>query len=215
MSPAPQKILVLHVAGLARTTLALPALRALRCGLPYAHITVAASDAAADIVRLAACADEVLPVGRLRGAQLLAPRASYHSLKTFGALRRGSFDLAIELERGAEAGLLLFAAKPAERLKAHASAGGKLKRLLEHVAEILPGGLAAPRHAAHRYLDALAFTRPRRSRASSPTARRTSGWRSGCERARRAANCSSACIRARGADGRAGRLSGSRTWRRG
>jgi ADP-heptose:LPS heptosyltransferase len=156
MLTAPQKILVVHVAGLARTTLALPALRALRHALPYSHITVAASTAAADVVRLAACADEVLPVGRLRQAQVLAPRAAYRSLKTVGALRRESYDLAIEFEKSTETGLLLFAAQPAERLRERATSGGKLKRALERVADVLATGIIAPKHAAHRYLDALA-----------------------------------------------------------
>jgi ADP-heptose:LPS heptosyltransferase len=154
MLTAPQKILVVHVAGLARTTLALPALRALRHALPYSHITVAASTAAADVVRLAACADEVLPVGRLRQAQVLAPRAAYRSLKTVGALRRESYDLAIEFEKSTETGLLLFAAQPAERLRERATSGGKLKRALERVADVLATGIIAPKHAAHRYLDA-------------------------------------------------------------
>jgi heptosyltransferase-2 len=156
MQTAPHKILVVHVAGLARTTLAIPALRALRHASPQAHITVAASTAAAEVVRLAACADEVLPVGRLRGAQLIGPRASFRSLKSVGALRREPFDLAIELERSAETGVLLFAAQAAERLKAHAAKAGKFRQVIERLAEALPHGIVTPKHAAHRYLEVLA-----------------------------------------------------------
>lgn len=156
MKTTPRKILVVHVAGLARTTLAIPALRALRHASPQAHITVAASTAAADVVCLAACADEVLPVGRLRGAQLIGPRASLRSLKSLGALRREQYDLAIELERSTETGVLLFAAKAAERLKAHAAKAGKFRHVIERLAEALPHGIMTPKHAAHRYLEVLA-----------------------------------------------------------
>lgn len=152
----PQKILVIHVAGLARTTLALPALGALRYYLPATHITVAASAGAAGVIRLSGCADEVLSVGRLSGAEVLGPRAAYRTLQALSALRRESFDLAIELERGAEAGLLLFAARPKRWMKDQAAPSGKLKQLIGRIAEVLPGAPTAPRHAAQRYLDAIA-----------------------------------------------------------
>lgn len=156
MSHASQKILVVHIAGLARTTLALPALRALRQTLPSARITVVCSNNAAELIRLGACADEILPLRRLRDSGLIRPRASYLSLKTFNALRRESFDLAIELERGAEAGLALFAAQPKQKLRDAEKGQSKLKQLLGRVAEFFPGKLALPKHAAHRYLETLA-----------------------------------------------------------
>jgi ADP-heptose:LPS heptosyltransferase len=74
MPTASQHILVVHIAGLAQTTLALPALRALRQHLPQSRITIVSSSGAADLLRLAECADEILPVTRFRGAEFLNPR---------------------------------------------------------------------------------------------------------------------------------------------
>ncbi|HYE74739.1 MAG TPA: hypothetical protein VEF04_15475 [Blastocatellia bacterium] len=156
MSDASQKILVVHIAGLARTTLALPALRSLRHSLPSSHITVVSSNSAADVIRLGVCADEVLPIGQLRGANLIGPRTSYRSLKTVGALRRESFDLAIEFERSAETGFALFMAQPRKRLRENDSKKGKLKQLLGHVADFLPLKPTVPKHVAHRYLETIA-----------------------------------------------------------
>src|SRR5689334_14978465 len=95
-----QHILIIHVAGLAETALALPALRSLRAHWPQSRITVAASSAAADLIRLASqdgsCADEVLTVGRLRHAEWLKPTAFYRSAKAINELRLANYDLAIE-----------------------------------------------------------------------------------------------------------------------
>src|SRR5215813_10423772 len=100
-----QHILVVHVAGLTQTTLALPALRSLRKHLPQSRITVVSSATAADLLRLADCADEILPVSRFRGAEFLNPRNFYRASKSLGELRRENFDLAIEFKTGAESGL--------------------------------------------------------------------------------------------------------------
>src|SRR5262245_62816834 len=82
MPTEPRHILIVHVAGLAETTLALPALRALRQHLPQSRITVVSSPAGADLLRLAACVDEILPVARFRNAELLDPRKFYRAAKS-------------------------------------------------------------------------------------------------------------------------------------
>ena len=97
-----QHILIIHIAGLAQTTLALPALRSLRAHLPESRITVATSAIAADLIRLAGCADEVLAVGRLRHAELFKPTALFRSAKAIGELRHSNFDLAIEFKTNTE-----------------------------------------------------------------------------------------------------------------
>ena len=151
----PQNILVIHVAGLGQTVLALPALRALRQHLPTARITVASSPAAADVIRLAACADEVLPVGRLRGAEVLGPRVAYHSGKALGEIKRGYYDLAIELQRNTEAGVLLQLAQARERLdRRRNTLSHGLSVVIERATQRL---VNQPKltHDAHAYLQKL------------------------------------------------------------
>src|SRR5215471_492766 len=116
MPTASQHILVVHIAGLAQTTLALPALRSLRQHLPQSRITVVSSSAPADLLRLAACADEILPVARFRDAEFLNPRKFYRAAKSLKELRRERFDLAIEFEAGVESGLILQFVNARERL---------------------------------------------------------------------------------------------------
>jgi ADP-heptose:LPS heptosyltransferase len=157
MHADPQDILVIHIAGLGHTVLALPALRSLRRHLPQAHITIVSTTAAADVLRLAECAHEVLEVGRLRRGEVLAPRALYRSSKTLGELRRHHYDLGIELRPGVEAGILMQAARPRRRLSAQAqplSAG--LKYAIERLTEALSKRPPPFKHAAHSYLDILA-----------------------------------------------------------
>jgi ADP-heptose:LPS heptosyltransferase len=157
MSADPQNILVVHLAGLGQTVLALPALRSLRQHLPHAHITVVSSTAAADLLRIAKCADEVLAVGRLRRIEALAPRVFYRSVKTASELRRHHYDLAIELRAGAESGFLLQLAQPRQRLGAQSNSWSKgLRSAIEWVTEALAKRPQSFKHAAHTYLDLLA-----------------------------------------------------------
>src|SRR5262249_9169889 len=131
MSTASQHILIVHVAGLAQTTLALPALRSLRSHLPQSRITVATSPAAAELLLLAGrpdarpkdavggaiagCVDEVLPIARIQGAEFLNPRKFFRATKSLGDLRREYFDLAIEFKTNTESGVVLQFAHPRER----------------------------------------------------------------------------------------------------
>src|SRR5215510_12111973 len=116
MTTASKNILIVHVAGLAQTTLALPALRSLRQHLPQSRITVVSSPAGADLLRVAACADEILPVARFRNAELLDPRKFYRAAKSLRELRRERFDLAVEFKVGPESGLVLQFVHSRERL---------------------------------------------------------------------------------------------------
>jgi len=150
-----QNILVVHIAGLGQTVLALPALRALRQHLPNARIAVAASTIGAEVIRLAYCADEVLPVGRLRGAEMLKPSSAYRSSKTLSEIKRGYYDLAIELNSNTEAGVLLQLAQPRERLNGRRnSLSHRLSIVIERVTRRL---VNEPRltHDAHAYLQKL------------------------------------------------------------
>src|SRR5262249_49725953 len=152
MPTASQHILVVHIAGLAQTTLALPALRSLRQHFPQSRITVVSSSTAADLLRLAGCADEILPVTRLRGAEFLNPRKFYRATKSLRLLRREYFDLAIEFKIGAESGVILQLAHSRERLS------GKKKGIeaaLDRLSQAMSIRPTALRHAAHEYLKRL------------------------------------------------------------
>ena len=154
MSEQPQHILVIHVAGLAKTTLALPALRSLRAHLPQSRITVAAGAAAADLIRLADCADEVLPVARLRHAEFLNPTAFYRSAKAVNELRHSNFDLAIEFGKNTEAGIVLNLAAPLKRLKQKKGLDKGLGKILEQLSEAISKKTFA-NHLAYEYLKKL------------------------------------------------------------
>lgn len=150
-----QHILVIHVAGLSETTLALPALRSLRAHLPQSRITVAASASAADLIRLAGCADEVLTVGRLRHAELLAPKAFYRSTRAISELRHTNFDLAIEFKTNTESAAVLNFANPAQKLRPVAGKNKGLSGMLEQLAQSVSTKPPAPAHLAHEYLRKL------------------------------------------------------------
>jgi ADP-heptose:LPS heptosyltransferase len=152
MSINPQHILVVHVAGLAQTTLALPAIRSLRQHLPQSRITIVSSASAADLLRLAACADEILPVARFRGVEFLNPRKFYRASKSLVELRREHFDLAIEFKTGAESGLVLQFVHSRERLSGRKKG---VEAALDRLSKAIGHAGAAPRHVAHEYLKEL------------------------------------------------------------
>ena len=152
MPTASQHILIVHVAGLAQTTLALPALRSLRQHLPQSRITVVSSATAADLLRLAACADEILPVARFRDAEFLNPRKFYRAAKSLRELRREYFDLSIEFKTGAESGLVMQFVHSRERLS-----GGKkgVDAALDRLSQAISGSHRLRQHVAHEYLRRL------------------------------------------------------------
>ncbi|MDX2032388.1 MAG: glycosyltransferase family 9 protein [Blastocatellia bacterium] len=162
----PRNILVLHVAGLAETILALPALRSLRSRLPHARITVVSSAGAAELLEQTPEVDEVLPMGRLRNAELLRPTLLLREGRTLGALRRGNFDAAIEFKRNTESGILLRLLN----LPARRGAVG-----IESVIERIRQSLAPrpPAHVAQQYLKRLEpwDVRPIESAPRLPTSR--------------------------------------------
>ena len=158
MASDPRNILVVHIAGLGQTVLALPALRALRQHLSEARITVAASTLGAEVIRLARCADEILPVGRLRGAEMLKPSSAYRSSKTLSEIKRGYYDLAIELNSNTEAGLLMQLAQPRARLNGKRnSLSHGLSIVIERATRKLVNHSWQPQltHDAHAYLQKL------------------------------------------------------------
>jgi ADP-heptose:LPS heptosyltransferase len=162
-------ILVVHVAGLAQTTLALPAFRSLRKHFPRARITAVSSATAADLLRLAGgaasafgaasgergCVDEVLPVARVQGVEFLNPRKIYRASKSLAELRREYFDLAIEFKINTESGVVLQFARPRERMGGKTSFNQGIEAAMDRLSEALSRRPAALRHVAHEYLRRL------------------------------------------------------------
>ncbi|MBO0857464.1 MAG: glycosyltransferase family 9 protein [Chloracidobacterium sp.] len=152
MPAASQHILIVHVAGLAQTTLALPALRSLRQQLPTSRITVVSNSTGAELLRLAACADEILPVVRFRDGEFLNPRKFYRAAKSLKELRRERFDLAVEFKAGAESSLVMQFVHSRELLS------GKKRVIdaaLDRLSEALGGAHSLRPHVAYEYLRRL------------------------------------------------------------
>jgi ADP-heptose:LPS heptosyltransferase len=150
----PRSLLVVHIAGMGETVMALPALRALRQQLPQTHITVASAVSSAEILKLSDCADEILTVGRLRRAEAFRPRGLYRSVGALRSASRLSFDLAVELKRNAESAVMMNFARPRQRLNA-----GTGHQQLRSAFERLTGALRNDktiRHQTQRYLELLA-----------------------------------------------------------
>ncbi len=145
-------ILVVHVAGLAQTTLALPALRSLRRHLPASRVTIVSSPVAADLLRLADCADEILTVARFRDAEFLNPRKFYRAAKSLRELRREHFDLAIEFKAGVESNVVLRFARSRERLDGRKRG---IEAALDWLSKSMSQTGAGRRHVAHEYLKRL------------------------------------------------------------
>lgn len=152
---APRTILVLHLAGITRVLLALPALRALRQHFGEARIAVVTGSSCADLVEMAQCADEALPMGRFQGAELLGPRAFYRSLGSIGQLRRQHFDLAIDLTPNVESEFLMRLALPVSRMVERAATRGGLAPLMERFRRLLNPAPALTFHQSHQYLKML------------------------------------------------------------
>jgi ADP-heptose:LPS heptosyltransferase len=153
MGSEAQNILVIHIAGLTQTTLALPALRSLRSHLPQSRITIVSSALAADLLKLAGAADEILPLARLRQADLLNPSTLYHSAKVIRGLQGNEYDLVIEFDANTESGLILRLVNARTRLSRPQSTG--IAVILERVTRALLKQPPKLIHAAHDYLKIL------------------------------------------------------------
>jgi ADP-heptose:LPS heptosyltransferase len=112
----PRKILVIDFGQLGDVVLSLPALRAVRRRFPHAHLTVAVGKPGAEIVKLAAVANEVLAVDRVG----LRDGSKIQSLwRIFGLvkeMRRAKYDFVIDLHSLSETNLLGFLSGAPKRL---------------------------------------------------------------------------------------------------
>lgn len=150
----PRSLLIIHVAGIGETVMALPALRGLRQQLPQSRITIASGTAAAEILRLSGCADEILTIGRLRRGEAFRPLGIYRSVSGLRAASRLPFDLAVELKKNAESAVLMNFAKPRQRMNTD-TGHQKLRSAFERLTGSLTNDKAV-RHQAQKYLDILA-----------------------------------------------------------
>jgi ADP-heptose:LPS heptosyltransferase len=174
----PRSILVIHVAGLTWAALALPALRSLRSHFPNSRITLVSSPAAADLLRLSGCADEVFSIARFRGAEFLNPRKFYRSTKSLKQLRRENYDLAIELSNNAEGFVAVQAAHPIERLGRKKAGISDIDQALERLSRAISRREAPMAHAAHEYLRKLEplGVRPIEAEPRIATSRESDEW---------------------------------------
>jgi heptosyltransferase II len=140
-----QNIFVSHVAGVGKTVLAIPALRALRHYFPTAKITVAANHAAADIFALSQTSNVILPL--ILSNRLKNPRASFHSLQSLRFLKNERFDLTLELQRNIHGGV-------ARWLAQSGSADHRLK-IFAQMKETLLRKHSNEKHLAQKYLELL------------------------------------------------------------
>ncbi len=145
MADSFQKIFVAHVAGLGKTVLAIPALRALRHYFPTSHITVATGYSSQEIIQLSRTANEILPV--LRGQQIINPRASFRSLRTLNQLRKNQFDLTLELRRNAGGSIARFLAQN--------GANKKQRKILTQIREAILRRSNISKHEAQVYLEIM------------------------------------------------------------
>jgi ADP-heptose:LPS heptosyltransferase len=155
MIDTPSQILVIHPAGLGRTTLALPALRSLREHFRAARITVASSRRAAELLPLSGSADHVLSLGRWR-RELISPPTIYRSAQTLTEIRRTDYDLVIELESSTEATLIRQLIRARDRIGPRPIGPAQgLRGMIDRLAAALASRPAPFTHRAHEYLKIL------------------------------------------------------------
>jgi ADP-heptose:LPS heptosyltransferase len=110
---------------------------------------------AADFLKLAGVADEILPIGRLKHVEILKPGVFYRSTRVWNELRRNEYDLAIEFTDNTESGIILKLANPRSRLNKSGPINRSLGILIERVSRVLLHQPPKLMHAAHEYLRLL------------------------------------------------------------
>ncbi|MBK7600086.1 MAG: glycosyltransferase family 9 protein [Acidobacteria bacterium] len=155
MHSEPRNILVILLAGLTHTTLALPALKALRRHFKDSRITIVSSSSACELLLLAGCADSILPAGRLRHGELINPRNFFTTTKTWSELRQSRYDLVIDLKKSAESGFLARMAPQMTQSRISGRAETGIGQIIERLSQALGPADSLTRHAAHKYLRML------------------------------------------------------------
>lgn len=143
MGSGPNRIFVSHVAGIGRTVLSLPALRALRSSYPHAYLAVASSYRGAGIIELSMIANDVYPVSRL--VESGNPRAVLSVIRSIRDLRQTQFDTIID-----------FPGQPGSIVARMAAASGRPKVLLPGLRDLAFPARKTARHLSQVYLDRVA-----------------------------------------------------------
>ena len=150
----PQNLLVIDFGQLGDVVLSLPALREIRKRFADARITVAVGKSAAEIVRLANVADEVLAVDRVGlrdGSKLVSIVRLFKLVKQ---VRNAHYDFVIDLHSLSETNILGFLSGAPKRLYSR-----RPPRSLDFLANFEPRPPIEEdhrkRHLADRYLDVL------------------------------------------------------------
>ena len=113
------------------------------------------SPVAAELLKLADCADEVLAVGRFKHSELLKPGVLYRSAKVSSELRKSDFDLAIEFSANTETGIILQLAHPRHRLHGTKTLNKGLGMILERFTRSILQRPPKLIHLAQEYLRML------------------------------------------------------------
>jgi heptosyltransferase-1 len=145
-----KNILVIHFGQLGDVVLGLPALNAIRRAFADSKITVMVGKSTAEIVRLAAVADEVIAVDRVAMRDGNPVRSVAKILTLVRDIRRGRFDLVIDLHSLSETNLLGYLAGIKNRLYAN-----RENRSLDRLGTYKPPAEDKTVHLAQRYLDVL------------------------------------------------------------
>ena len=152
MSLNPQNILVIDFGQLGDVVLSLPALRAIRGKFPNARLTVAVGKSCATIIDLANVADDQIIVDRVALRDGVKIKSIFQITRLVREVRRGNFDLVIDLHSLPETNLLAYLSGAGKRLLSQ-----RESRSLDFLGS---RSLRPPRenktlHATDRYLDAL------------------------------------------------------------
>jgi ADP-heptose:LPS heptosyltransferase len=153
MSFDPQNILVIDFGQMGDVVLSLPALAAVRRRFPRSRVTVAVGKPGRGVVELAACADEVLVVDRVKLRDGFAPLSVARVARFVQDVRRRRFDFVIDLHSLSETNLLGYMSGAPSRLYSR-----RPGRSLDFLSNFRPHPPVEDRskHAVERYLDVLA-----------------------------------------------------------
>ncbi len=148
----PRNILVIDFGQLGDVVLSLPALHAIRARFPAARITVAVGKPGKQVVELAACADDVLVVDRVKLRDGFIPASLWQIARLVREVRGRGFDFVIDLHSLSETNLLGYLSGARHRLYAR-----RPTRSLDYLANFNPHPPVedTTKHAVDRYLDVL------------------------------------------------------------
>ena len=148
----PKNVLVIHFGQLGDVVLGLPALGAIRQRYPAARLTVMAGMPSSEVVRLARVADDIIAVDRVELRDGNTARSVAKILKLVSLVRRGRYDLVIDLHSLSETNLLGLLAGIKHRLYAN-----RENRSLDRLGNFRPRPPIEDKskHLSSRYLDVL------------------------------------------------------------